>query len=150
VIYTRENIKGFTLIEVIAAMFIISVVISILGNSFILSYKIEKNNEKNFRKNEYINQAYSIIEYSITYEQKSVFLSDSDIVIIRDDNGIERRDRITVSGSDLVIKYNESNINYILKDITLFNPVKKGNLFYINIEYKGEYYTRCIEEKDLL
>ncbi|MDV3425757.1 MAG: prepilin-type N-terminal cleavage/methylation domain-containing protein [Bacillota bacterium] len=148
-ICTRENIKGFTLIEVMAAMFIISVVISILGNSFIFSYKNEKNNEKNFRKNEYINQAYSIIEYAITYGQKSVFLSDSDIIIIRDDNGIERRDKITVSGSNLVIKYDEDNTNYILKDITLFNPVKKGNLFYINIEYKGENYTRCIEEKDL-
>lgn len=149
VIYTRENIKGFTLIEVMAAMLIISVVITILGNSFMLSYKNEKNNEKNFRKNEYINQAYSIIEYSMKYRQKSVFLSGSDIVIIRDDNGIERKDRITVSGSNLVIKYNEDNINYILKDITEFNPVKKGNLFYINIEYKGENYTRCMEEKDL-
>lgn len=145
-IYTKENIKGFTLVEVMAALFIGSVVIAIIGNCFIFSYKNEKNNEKNFRKNEYINQAYSIIEYAITYQQKSVYLSGSDIIILREDG---KRDIITVRNSDLVILYNENNINYILKDITSLNPVKKGNLFYINIEYKGDYYTKCIEEKDL-
>ena len=145
-IYSRASTKGFTLIEVIAALFIISIVLSILGDSFISSYRNEKNNIKKFREKGYINQAYSILDYAIAFQQKSLSLSGSDIIITREDDGV---DRITVRGSDLVIKYDEDNINYILKDITSFNPVKKGNLLYINIGYKGEYYTRCIEEKDL-
>lgn len=145
-IYSRGSTKGFTLIEVIAALFIISIVISILGDSFIASYRNERNNEKKFREKEYINQAYSILDYAIAFNEKSLSLAGYDIIITREDN---RVDRITVRGSDLVIKYNEDNINYILKDITSFNPVKKGNLLYINIGYKGEYYTRCMEEKDL-
>ena len=145
-IYTKASTRGFTLLEVMAALFIISVVISILGNSFILSYKNEINNQNKFREKEYINQAYSILEYAIAYQQKSLVLSGSDIVITREDDGI---DKITVKGSNLVILYDGFNINYILKDISAFNPVRKGNLLYINIGYKGDNYTRCIEEKDM-
>lgn len=145
-IYTKASTRGFTLLEVMAALFIISVVISILGNSFILSYKNEINNQNKFREKEYINQAYSILEYAIAYQQKSLMVAGSDIVITREDDGI---DRITVKGSNLVILYDGFNINYILKDISVFNPVRKGNLLYINIGYKGDNYTRCIEEKDM-
>lgn len=145
-IYTKASTRGFTLLEVMAALFIISVVISILGNSFILSYKNEINNQNKFREKEYINQAYSILEYAIAYQQKSLTVSGSDIVITREDEGI---DRITVKGSNLVILYDGFNINYILKDVSVFNPVRKGNLLYITIGYKGDNYTRCIEEKDM-
>lgn len=145
-IFTKANTKGFTLMEVIAALFIISVVISILGNSFIFSYKNEIKNQNKFREKEYINQAYSILEYAISFEQKSLTVQGSDIIIIREDDGA---DRITVKGSNLVILYDGFNTNYILKDISVFNPVKKGSLLYINIGYKGENYTRCIEEKDM-
>jgi prepilin-type N-terminal cleavage/methylation domain-containing protein len=146
VIYSKASTRGFTLLEVMAALFIISVVISILGNSFILSYKNEINNQNKFREKEYINQAYSILEYAIAYQQKSLMVAGSDIVITREDDGI---DRITVKGSNLVILYDGFNINYILKDVSVFNPVRKGNLLYITIGYKGDNYTRCIEEKDM-
>lgn len=145
--YGRESInkKGFTLVEVLTTLFIISIVLSMVMDIYIRDIKIGKENALDWRKAEYINQAFSIIEFNLEREVENIIVESNQIIITRVIGAI---DTIKLKDSNIIIKYAGTS-NYILKEVTDFKVLRKGSLIYISILYKGERYIKCLKEKDL-
>lgn len=152
--YIRNNKKGFTLIEMIIYLAVSLLIILILSNIFIVSYK---SFNKNINKDSWIN---SIENGIITIRDMSM---DSRVIFKEKDNNTlllyqKFKDfywvqSIYKKNNQLIVEYSERYGNgaykikakqTIIKNINNFYVYKKENLLYIKIVKEGEEYITCI------
>lgn len=150
----RNNKKGFTLIEMIIYLAVSLLIILILSDIFIVSYK---SFNKNINKDSCLN---SIENGIITIKDMSM---DSRVIFKEKDNNTlllyqKFKDfywvqSIYKKNNQLIVEYSERYDNgaykikakqTIIKNINDFYVYKKENLLYIKIIKEGEEYITCI------
>lgn len=135
--------KGFTLIELLIAASIIGIIVS--SNALMLSkyMKIHRQEITKSRESFYVNEAFLIIEYEII-SAKYVSVQNNTIKLKgydRDGYDYIRMDK----DPDIIIAYDSSHSNNILKNIKNFKVQQDNQLLYIFIETKeGNVYKRCL------
>lgn len=136
--------KGFTLIEMIIVMAIVSVMSAAIGSMLISYSKIYKNSYLQNRSFNYLNEAMSIIEREINLESRQVETNENIIKInyFKDDtvNYIKR------INSSIVLLYGYTlHKNVIVDDIKDFIAIRNKNMIYIKIVWNsGHSIERCI------
>ena len=149
-----HNKKGFTLIEMIIYLAVSLLIILIISDIFIISYK---SFNKNIKKDSYIN---SIENGIIAIKDMSM---DSRVIFKEKDNNTlllyqKFRDfywvqSIYKKNKQLIVEYSERYDNgaykikaeqTIIKNINDFYVYEKENLLYIKIVKEGEEYITCI------
>ncbi|WP_333860392.1 ComGF family competence protein [Clostridium sp.] len=137
--------KGFTIIEVIVVLSLISITINIPIIVFSKYMRLHREEINYSRESFYVSEAFTIIENEIK-NAKYIDIKDNMIILKRYDN--KGYDYIRENkGTSIVISYgaiNSSNVNNILKNIEYFNLEKYRKVFYVSIKMKrGEPYRRC-------
>lgn len=137
--------KGFTIIEVIVVLSLISITINIPIIVFLKYMRLHREEINYSRESFYVSEAFTIIENEIK-NAKYIDIKDNMIILKRYDN--KGYDYIRENkGTSIVISYgaiNSSNVNNILKNIEYFNLEKYRKVFYVSIKMKrGEPYRRC-------
>jgi len=148
--FIKENIKdkkfikkGFTLIELLIAVSMVGIIVS--SNVLMLCkyMRIHRQEIIQSRESFYVNEAFMIIQYEVnsakyvsvennTIKLKSYDRSGYDYIRMDDD-------------PDIVISYDSSHSNNILKNIKDFKVQQNNQLLYIAIETKeGNIYKRCL------
>jgi prepilin-type N-terminal cleavage/methylation domain-containing protein len=153
----RFNLKGLTLIELMCAIFIFTIIIA--SSVKLMSYSINyfKNSVYESREDFYINEFFRYVEQECTRNCKSIEIADNSIIIERfNDSNIENKDLdiIKLEGKTIVIRYTTygyvKTINNVLKNITSFSVYKKNNVFFIEIKTVNEReYQRCYSYTNL-
>jgi prepilin-type N-terminal cleavage/methylation domain-containing protein len=149
--------KGFTLIELIIAIALASVLLTISSRVIMTSIQLYKNETELNRNMLYLKEAAMYIESQLQNDTKSVELNENKLVIHKFD---EKRGEVIVTirkdiflntFEKLVVVDYEDNIskgapNNIMAKVKGFICSKEGNLIYIAIESKnGDKIERCIE-----
>lgn len=149
--------KGFTLIELVIALALASVILAISSRFIITSIKLYKSEAAYSRNMFYLNEAAMYIESQLQNDTKVVEVNNNRLIIHKyDDNRrgviVQRRKEIFLNTFEkLVVLDYEDNIdkgspNNIITKIRSFTCSKEGNLIYISIESKnGDKIERCIE-----
>ena len=135
--YIRNNKKGFTLIEMIIYLAVSLLIILILSDIFIISYK---SFNKNINKDSCIN---SIENGIIAIKDMSM---DSRVIFKEKYNNSlllyqKFKDFYWVQS---IYKYKIKAEQTIIKNINNFYVYKKENLLYIKVVKEGEEYIICI------
>lgn len=144
---------GFTLIEIITALSIFSVLVSILiiwlNMSSICFIRGMKENNENTRAEDAFSFIENQVQNSFNISVENNILS---ICIIEKNNNphLNKVEKIKYSYGDLVVEYRENDIfqceNNIIKDIKNFLVEKYGNAIYITVIFNdGKEYTRCLK-----
>lgn len=148
--FIKENIKGekfikkgFTIIELLLAASIAGIIVSSQILILCKYMKIHRQEIIQSRESFYVNEAFMIIEHEVnsakyaSVENNSIKLksySRSGYDYIRID-----------TDSDIIISYDYSHTNNILKNIKSFKVQQDNQLLYILIETKeGNIYKRCL------
>lgn len=139
--------KGFTLVEVIAALAIMSILMTALMYTVAYFLREFKTASTENRENFYINEALRFIENEICSGNKEVSFQENSIELIKSSE--DRIDYIRESEGRLIIEYTtagrSSSRNVFLKDISDFNIDIYERLVIVNIiSSKGEVYSKCI------
>lgn len=138
--YTK---KGFALIELLIAASIVGIIVS--SQILILAKYMRIHRQEIIRSREsfYINEAFMIMEYEIK-SAKYVSVENNKIKLKsynRTGYDYIRMDK----DPDIIISYDSSHTNNILKNIKDFKVKQDGQLLYIFIETKeGNVYKRCL------
>ncbi|KAJ51495.1 prepilin-type N-terminal cleavage/methylation domain-containing protein [Clostridium tetanomorphum] len=148
--------KGFTLIEVLMSISIISIVSLILFKNLVV-YLTLYNKESNIAMEEfYVNEALIFIEQQINEANSVQVLGDANNNELKI-NYEDKSNYIKIKNGKLVIAYFKSDsgyINNIMLELEDFLVEKSGNLVFVKIITKhGKEYERCFgirEEKDIL
>lgn len=149
--------KGFTLIELIIAISLASVILAISSRVILTSIKLYKNEVALNRDMLYLKEAAMYIEGQLQDDTKSVEVNGNKLIIHKLD--VKRGEVIVIIKKEiflkdqekLVVQDYEDNIskgspNNIMTKAKSFICSVEGNLIYISIESKnGDKIERCIE-----
>lgn len=142
----KDNVKrGFTIIEIIMAISIVSIFTTVQTTAILKYMKLNKIEIDSSRDSFYINEAFTIIKSQID-SAKYIKIEDNTIALKRYDNkGWDYIKKNKNSSIVLVYGYTGNQTsNNILKDVLEFSVTEKENLCYINIKTKrGNAYRRC-------
>lgn len=152
--YIRNNKKGFTLIEMIIYLAVSLLIILILSDIFIISYK---SFNKNIKKDSYINSIENgiIAIKDMSMDSRVIFKekNNNSLVLYQKFKDFYCVQSIYKKNNQLIVEYSEryDNGNYeikaeqtIIKNINDFYVYEKENLLYIKIIKKGKEYIICI------
>ena len=144
--------KGFTLIELILSLGILSIIIVLSLNFLIRDVSYYKRVVSSSKNHFYINEAIFFIENEIKYNNESIDVLNNTIIIFKKEN--KNRKRILQQNNKIVLiteklygetYYAEGN-NNIIKKISKFLVEKYKNTIYILIKSEdGEEYKRCFQ-----
>lgn len=150
----KNNKKGFTLIEMIIYLAISLLIILILSDIFIVSYK---SFNKNIKKDSYINSIENgiIAIKDMSMDSRVIFKekNNNSLVLYQKFKDFYCVQSIYKKNNQLIVEYSEryDNGNYeikeeetIIKNINDFYVYKKENLLYIKIIKEGKEYIICI------
>jgi prepilin-type N-terminal cleavage/methylation domain-containing protein len=142
----KNRNKGFTLIEIMISMALISIIVYsqiIIISRYMKIHRIEVSES---RESFYVDEAFMIIEYEIN-TAKYVEIKDNKIILKRYEGTSYDYIR-TDKDSDIIISYGalySSSSNNILKSVKSFKVEENDNTAYILIEtQKGNLYKRCL------
>lgn len=150
----KNNKKGFTLIEMIIYLAVSLIIILILSDIFIISYKsFNKNINKDSCINSIENGIITIKDMSmdsrVIYKEKD----NNSLVLCQKFKDFYWVQLIYKKNNQLIVEYSEKYNNgdckikgkqTIIKNIDNFYVYKKENLLYIKIIKEGEEYITCI------
>ena len=150
----KNNKKGFTLIEMIIYLAVSLLIILILSDIFIVSYK---SFNKNIKKDSYINSIENgiIAIKDMSMDSRVIFKekNNNSLVLYQKFKDFYCVQSIYKKNNQLIVEYSEryDNGNYeikaeqtIIKNINDFYVYEKENLLYIKIIKKGKEYIICI------
>lgn len=150
----KNNKKGFTLIEMIIYLAVSLLIILILSDIFIISYK---SFNKNIKKDRYINSIENgiIAIKDMSMDSRVIFKekNNNSLVLYQKFKDFYCVQSIYKKNNQLIVEYSEryDNGNYeikaeetIIKNIDNFYVYKKENLLYIKIIKEGKEYIICI------
>lgn len=146
------NKKGYSLIEVVLALGIFSIIVSSVVQLFI-STTVEFKDELNAVKdNFYLNEVFRFIEVELTCETKDVEAVDNILIVKKFDyiNPDQQPiNHIKLEGGNLIIKYYKyggvSGRNIIIRNIEEFKVSKRDKYIYIALKAKeGILVERCL------
>jgi prepilin-type N-terminal cleavage/methylation domain-containing protein len=137
--------KGFTLIEMIIVMAIVSIMIGAIGSILISYSKIYKNSVLQNRSFNYLNEAISLIEKEIKQEADKIETNDNVIKInCFKDSTVNYIKRVN-SNIFLIHGSIPSHKNIIIDEVKDFAAVRDNNMIYIKIVWKnGDTIERCL------
>lgn len=144
--------KGFTIIEILITISIISIITTVETTVILKYMKFNRMEISSSREKFYVDEAFMIIKSQID-DAKYIRIKDNMIALNRYDN--KGWDYIKDKNSTLVLSYDHTSYqtnNRILKYISEFNVIEKDNICYIDIKTeKGNVYKKCfgIERKKL-
>lgn len=150
----KNNKKGFTLIEMIIYLAVSLLIILILSDIFIVSYKsFNKNIKKDSDINSIENGIIAIKDMSM--DSRVIFKekNNNSLVLYQKFKDFYCVQSIYKKNNQLIVEYSEryDNGNYeikaeetIIKNINNFYVYKKENLLYIKIIKEGKEYIICI------
>ncbi|MDF2504038.1 type II secretion system protein [Clostridium sp.] len=144
--------KGFTLIELVVAMAITSMIISFQCVIFVKYLKAYSKDTKLITNKAYCNQSIIIIESLIYDGMKEVNVENNDIKIISGNNEnkkirfVKNTKKIVVDYYDVYGSIKASNV--VGTNISNMKAMKKDNVLYLSIMNKeGETISRCFGVK---
>jgi prepilin-type N-terminal cleavage/methylation domain-containing protein len=143
--------KGFTLIEMIMVMAIMSLMIGVIGSMFIAYSKTYKKSVLENRGFNYLNEAISLIEKEINQEANHI-KTEGNIIKISyfEDSKVNYIKRINdniflLYGSKIMEPRDDSYRNIIIDNIKDFIAVRHNNMIYIKIVWNnGDCIERCL------
>lgn len=138
--------KGFTLLELIAALGMSSIIVTILI-SMILKYNMNfKNETVEFKNYFYVSEAYLFIEHEFDMS-KDAKVYENKIELIYKDEITKKIIELNEKGNIVIIdmdKNNKRSVNNILTNIKEFSVVQNKNTIYMSIMGNdGEKYEKC-------
>jgi hypothetical protein len=136
--------KGYSLVELIAAMGIFLIVTASVSRLFVYTSVVFKGSIRETREDFYVNEAFRYIDTAINNGVKRMDVTN-DVIVLERLSYIrpEKKpvDYIRREGDNVVIKYYEYGVakttNIILRNIEEFKVKKEGNLLYISIKPRG-------------
>lgn len=137
--------KGFTIIEILMTITIISIFVTVQTTAILKYMKLNKNEIKSSRDRFYIDEAFAIIREQID-SAKYIKIENNMIALKRYDN--KGWDYIKKNKNSSIVlvygyTYNQTS-NNVLKNVAEFNVVERKNICYISIKTKkGSIYKRC-------
>jgi len=146
--------KGITLIELIVAIGLCTIIISMILPIFLKFNFLYNKLIINTRNDSYANEAILFIKNEMDKNTSNIFVNNNKIIIGKIDG--QRKEiyfaqRQTNPGNIVVTYYENSlssSTNNILRNITAFTFNKKGNLIYIKIvTLDGRSFERCLNLK---
>lgn len=137
--------KGFTLIEMIIVMAIMSLMVGIIGSILITYSKSYKNSVLQNRSFNYLNEAIALIEKEINREANQIETNNNVIKLnYFKDNMVRYIKRIN-SNIFLIHASGHTYKNVIIDDIKEFIAVRLNNTIYIKIVCNnGDSIERCL------
>lgn len=138
--------KGFTLLELLIALAIASIVIALASNLYLKYNSLYMQNSKYNRDYFYSTEALMFIEDQIR-NSKSVSINNNIIEVKYPDGIVKKYIKYNGSGS-LIIVHTENDItlavNNILTNVNNFTVIQKNSAIYVSITINGgEKYERC-------
>ncbi|WP_027624691.1 prepilin-type N-terminal cleavage/methylation domain-containing protein [Clostridium lundense] len=139
--------KGFSLIEILISISIISI-ISLAGiRSLIIYLNLYRKESNHIMEEFYVDQAFIFIEQQLdAAESIDIFKNNKDVNEIKVNNK-DKSNYIKLKNGKLVISYNKSNSKYsntIMYDVKSFLVEGVCNTVYVKIKTKyGREYERC-------
>lgn len=141
--------KGFTLIELIVAMAIASMMLSFQCVIFVKHLSTYNRDIKIIRDRAYCNQSFIIIENLIYDGMKEVNVENNDIKIVCS-NGENKKIRFASTTKKILVDYYDKygntikTSNVVATNINKIEARKKDNVLYLSITNKeGETINRC-------
>lgn len=135
--------KGFTLIELLLAALIACLIISSQVLIICKYLKIHRQEIIQSRESFYVNEAFMIIEHEVN-SAKYTSVENNKIKLKSYNRSGYDYIRIDMD-QDIIISYDYSHTNNILKNIKDFKVEQDNQLLYIFIETKeGNIYKRCL------
>ncbi|KZL94204.1 competence type IV pilus minor pilin ComGF [Clostridium magnum] len=135
--------KGFTLIELLLAASIAGLIISSQVLIICKYLKIHRQEIIQSRESFYVNEAFIIIEHEVN-SAKYTTVENNKIKLKSYNRSGYDYIRIDMD-QDIIISYDYSHTNNILKNIKDFKVEQENQLLYIFIETKeGNIYKRCL------
>jgi len=141
--------KGFTLIEVITAFSIFTLVIIILFKLYLpLNGLIDKNSKANL-ESYYMEEALNFIDFKLKYA--SQIMVEGNRIVYEENKSIKEWRSFEMIGLDSLIwrhsKFSSGTYNYVIRNINGMKLLDKGNLIYVTLVGKNnKEYIRCIEK----
>lgn len=145
--------KGFTLIELIVAMAIASILLSFQCVIFVKHLNEYNRDTKSIRDRAYCNESFIIIESLIYDGMKEINVENNDIKIICSSNENKKIRFVNTTGKILVEYYDKygntvKTANVVATNIGNMKAIKKDNVLYISMTNKeGETVSRCFGVK---
>lgn len=142
--------KGFSIIELLVALSIMSLVLAYFLKATIKHLQIYNSEYKNVTEKIYIDEGFNFIDFKLEREQESKVIGKCIKIKRADGKGFDwiRKDK----RGDVIISYgakNSSNTNNIVKNIKDFYPYESGEVIYITIvDKKGVVHERCLKKKE--
>jgi prepilin-type N-terminal cleavage/methylation domain len=135
--------KGFTLIELLLAVSIAGIIISSQVLIICKYLRIHRQEIIHSRESFYVNEAFMIIEHEVNSAKYASVENNAIKLKSYSRSGYDyiRIDR----DQDIIISYDYSHSNNILKNIKDFKVQQDNQLLYIYVETKeGNIYRRCL------
>lgn len=140
--------QGFTLVEVVVALGISSIIIASTASIFLRFTSEFKDKTIKDREMNYINEALAFIEHELNDNNSSVVLENNILNMYKSDGIHMNRINLNNSGNLFIFYFSYGNLessNPIMNDIMTFKLEKRNNIFYVSIISKnGEKGERCI------
>lgn len=138
--------KGFTLIEILIALAIASIVTALVSTLYLKYNLLYNQNTKYNRDYFYSTEALMFIQNEIR-NSKSISINNN-IIEVKYPDGITKKYIKYNGAGSLIIVHTENDINLavnnILRNINNFTVIKKSNTIYVSISINGgEEYERC-------
>lgn len=149
----KEMKKGFTLIELMVAMAIASILLSFQCVIFVKYLNTYYKDTKIIKDRSYCNEGFIIIESLLYDEMKEINVENNEIKIICSSNQNKKIRYVNTTGKILVDYYDEygntvKTANVVATNIDNMKVIKKDNVVYISITNKvGETVSRCFGVK---
>nr|WP_051115654.1 type II secretion system protein [Clostridium pasteurianum] len=147
--------KGFTLIELIVAIAIASIMLSFQCIIFVKHLNTYSKDIKVIRDRSYCNQSFIIIENLIYDGMKEINVENNDIKIVCS-TGENKRIRFASTTKKILVDYYDKYGNTIKAsnvvgtNISKMEATKKDNVLYLSITNKeGETVNRCFGVKKI-
>ncbi|MBA5850630.1 type II secretion system protein [Clostridium sp. cel8] len=142
----KDKIKpGFTIIEILIVIAMISTIVSIQVTVILKYMKVSKEEIYFSRDNFYVNEAFAIIKSEID-KAKYINISNNMIALKRHDNGEWDYIKLSVN-SNIVLAYGGPGFkttNNVLKNVSEFTVLKRYNMCFLTIKTKrGNVYRKC-------
>lgn len=145
--------KGFTLIELIVAIAIASILLSFQCVIFVKYLNTYSRDTKITRDKAYCNESFIIIESLLYDEMKEINVQNNEIKIICSSNENKKIRFVNTTEKVLVEYYDKygntvKTANVVATNIINMKVIKKDNVLYLSITNKeGETASRCFGVK---
>lgn len=151
--------KGLTLIELVVAISVVSIIILVEIKLFSQHVQVYKSFIRNNREEVYSREALRFIETEVYDLSNKVIRVYNDKIIFEKNGGDKNTIKVNYKYNGyyrVVISYykvvsGKTTTNTIIEDIKTFNIQSKKNLIYISIyTINGEKYERCLGSKKVV